>query len=148
MTSAPSVPGPEGRLLEGDTMDLPLDSELLELQRVKATLEDRTYKAHRLEAFDREIVERFGEIGWKVDVKWHETNVAGTYIPVVELVGRCERKEFDHDQMAHEVRQNILNIPGEHDVPLIKGSALSPEALAHRAKKGNHKSHKEGSGCC
>lgn len=119
-----------------DTM--PLDSELLELQRVKGELEGRTYKAHNLDAFDREIVERFGEIGWKVDVKWHETNVRGTYIPVVEIVDRIERKEFDHERMAHEVRRNILDIPGEHDLPLIKDSSLSPEARAHQSGKDAH----------
>lgn len=126
---------------------MPLDSELLELQRVHRELEGRTYKAHNLDAFDREIVERFGEIGWKVDVKWHETNQRGTYIPVVEVVDRIQRKEFDHDQMAHEVRKNILDIPGEHDLPLIKDSSLSAEALAHRAKS-KHTGHTEGGGCC
>lgn len=124
---------------------MPLDSEILEIQRVHRELEGRTYKRHNLDSFQREIVERFGQIGWKVDVKWFSTNVAGTYIPQVDIVDRIETKEFDHDQMAHEVQNDILGL-GEGG--LIKDTRLRDEARAHAAKKGNHKSHKDGSGCC
>jgi hypothetical protein len=31
----------------------------------------------------------------------------------IEILGRVERHEFDHDRMRHEVVHNLLEIPGE-----------------------------------
>lgn len=104
------------------------DSEVKALQETLATLNGRTYKPHDLEAFDREIVERCQDIGFVADVKWHTAAdergrpVEGTFIPVVEIVGRCEPikgGEFDHDRMRHEVVNNVLDLPSE-DAGVIK----------------------------
>lgn len=116
-----------------------LDSEIKELQRVHGTLEGRTYKSHNLAAFEREIVERFQEIGFRVDVKWYETNVAGVSSPVVEVVQRCtplRPEEFDHDQMRHEVVNNVLGLPSE-DAGIIK----TPETWTEAQAKAIHKQH-------
>ena len=98
------------------------DSEVKELQRVLRELQDRTARSHNLESFDREINERCAEIGFRVDVKWHTTNVSGVFIPVVEVIGRItpiKSGEFDHDQMRHEVVNNLLDLPPE-DAGVIK----------------------------
>lgn len=119
-----------------------LDSEIVDLQRVQATLNERTYKRHNLAAFEREIVERFQEIGFVVDVKWYETNAPGVVVPEVEVVGRCEPVkpgEFDHDRMRHEVVNNVLGLP-EEDAGVIK----TPEKWTEDQAK---EIHKHGPGC-
>lgn len=120
-----------------------LDSEIAELQRVQATLNERTYKQHNLHAFEREIVERFQEVGFVVDVKWYETNLPGVFAPEVEVVGRCEPVkpgEFDHDRMRDEVtRINPLGLP-EADTGVIK----TPERWTEDKAK---EIHKHGPGC-
>lgn len=100
------------------------DSEVKILQETLATLQGRTYKRHNLQAFDDEVVERFAEKGFEVQVAWHETNERGLFMPVIEVVGRIERlKEFDHDRMRHEVVGNLLDLPSE-DAGVIKPSGL------------------------
>jgi hypothetical protein len=95
------------------------DHEVQALQRVHKALKERTYKSHDLDAFDREITERFNDVGFQVSVKWFETTQRGVYIPEVEVVGRIERAgEFDHDQMRHEVVNNLLGLP-EADAGVI-----------------------------
>jgi hypothetical protein len=120
-----------------------LDSEIKELQGVHQTLEGRTYKSHNLAAFEREIVERFQEIGFVVDVKWYQTNIASVSSPVVEVIGRCTPvapEDFDHEKMAHEVVSNVLGLP-EEDAGIIK----TPETWTEAQAKAIHKQH--GPGC-
>lgn len=119
-----------------------LDSEVADLQRVHGELENRTYKSHNLAAFEREIVERFQEVGFLVDVKWYETSAEGVFSPVVEVIGRCQPLkpgEFDHDQMRHEVVNNVLGLPQE-DAGIIK----TPERWTEEQAK---EIHKHGPGC-
>lgn len=114
-----------------------LDSEIKDLQTVLATLNARTYKRHNLHAFEREVVERFQEIGFVVDVKWYETNVPDVVVPEVEVIGRCEPVkpgEFDHDRMRHEVVNNVLGLP-EEDAGVIK----TPERWTEEQAKEIHK---------
>jgi hypothetical protein len=106
-----------------------LDSEIKELQGVHQTLEGRTYKSHNLAAFEREIVERFQEIGFVVDVKWYQTNIASV-----------APEDFDHEKMAHEVVSNVLGLP-EEDAGIIK----TPETWTEAQAKAIHKQH--GPGC-
>lgn len=113
------------------------DSEVADLQRVLATLNDRTYKPHNLAAFEREIVERCQEVGFVVDVKWYETNLEGVFAPEVEVIGRCDPVkpgEFDHDRMRHEVVNNVLGLPAE-DAGVIK----TPETWTEDKAKEIHK---------
>ncbi len=120
-----------------------LDSEIKELQRVQGILAERTFKSHNLAAFEREIVERYQEIGFVVDVKWYETNAPGVSSPVVEVIGRCTpvaAEDFDHEKMAHEVVNNVLGLP-EEDAGVIK----TPETWTEAQAKAIHKQH--GPGC-
>lgn len=115
------------------------DEDVLNLQGVHRALEGRTYKSHNLDAFEREIVERFQEIGFVVDVKWYTTHsngvpVAGVFAPVVEVTGRCaaiKAGEFDHDRQRHQVVNNLLGLP-EADAGIIpSGSFTRPEPHKH-----------------
>jgi hypothetical protein len=88
-----------------------LDSEVLALEKVLQALQGRTAVSRRYEAFEREIHQRFNEVGFIVDVKWFETNVPDHLIPEVTVTGRIDGpKEFDHDQMRHEVVSDILEL--------------------------------------
>lgn len=125
-----------------------LDSEVATLQEVLRTLNGRTYKPHNLDAFEREIVERFQEVGFRVDVKWYtarkgDARVEDTYMPEVEVIGRCDPLkpgEFDHDRMREEVtRLNPLGLPSA-DTGLIKTPERWTEGKAREI-------HKHGSDC-
>jgi hypothetical protein len=114
-----------------------LDSEIRELQDVLRTLNDKTYRSHNLAAFEREIVERFQESGFVVDVKWYETNAEGVFAPEVEVTGRCQplgSDGFDHDRQRHEVVTNVLGLP-EADAGVIK----TPETWSIEQAKEIHK---------
>lgn len=116
------------------------DSDVQVLQSVLATLNERTYKRHELDAFDREIIERFAEAGFRVDVKWYDSTERGVFIPEVEVIGRCQPQgEFDHDRMRHEVVNNLLGLP-EADAGIIKTDDKWTTAKAEEI-------HKHGPGC-
>lgn len=118
------------------------DSEVQKIQATLNTLKDRTYKRHNLSAFEREVKERFQEVGFVVDVLWYETNVSGVYMPEIEVIGRCDPinvGEFDHDKMRHEVVNNLLGLP-EKDAGVIK---TNEKWSIEQAKE----IHKHGAGC-
>lgn len=109
---------------ESDLLNL-YDSEVATLQRIQAELQARTYKTHNLDAFDKEIVERFAQDGFRVNVLWYQTTVEGVFAPEIEVIGRCapiQAGDFDHDQMRHEVVTNVLGLP-EADAGVIKSTA-------------------------
>jgi hypothetical protein len=110
------------------------DSEMEVLLRIKRELDERTYKSHDLNAFDREIIERYAEAGFVVKVTWYDTDQKGTYCPEIEVIGRCDpirAGEFDHDRMRHEVVNNYLGLP-ESDAGIIKSDGfVHPEKHAH-----------------
>lgn len=116
-----------------------LDSEVATITQVWQGLQGRTYKSHEYNAFDREIRERFAEAGFVVKVNWYETNLAEVKMPEIDIVGRIEEKEFDHDQMRHEVVNNLLGLPSQ-DAGIIKTNGLWTGAQAAEA-------HKHGAGC-
>lgn len=104
-----------------DVDDL-LDSERLAINKVMGTLSQKMGTQVEGSAFQREVRERFAEIGfvarcdfWKDDDDprdWDDK----PWIPAITLVGRTEAAgEFDHERMGHEVRSNILgkNVQGD-----------------------------------
>ena len=118
------------------------DSEVKAIQEVLNSLRDRTYKSHNLHAFEREILERYAEIGFVGNVLWYESNVEGVFVPEVEIVGRCapiKGGEFDHDRMRHEVVNNYLGLPSE-DAGIIKTDERWTTETAKEI-------HKHGPGC-
>jgi hypothetical protein len=99
-----------------------LDSEVLEIEQVITALgERRQNRSLNLEAFRREAVERFGEIGFICDVVvWH-TDVEGVFAFDFNLTGRTARKAFDRERMSHEVQNNLLEV---EEAGSIKGNGL------------------------
>jgi hypothetical protein len=98
------------------------DHEVDAIQRVWDTLRDRHQKATRnYDAVEREIISRFAEAGFVVQVNWYRYSLDGVVqdgaaMPEVSIVGRCEKHEFDHDRQVREVTANILGIPGQEGV--------------------------------
>ena len=105
----------------------PYDSEMAAAYELTDRLVEK-YKGARVNPQDLvdDVIEQFAKIGLVVDVKTYSTgNVVGHHPitgeemvePVpglwsfdVELIGRVDRHEFDHDRMAHEVQSNILGL--------------------------------------
>ncbi len=85
------------------------DADILRMEGVMKMLKDSQGKVKNLEAFRKEAVERFGEIGFEVDVKVWSTNVEGVYGMEFEILSRLEG-QFDPDQMVHEVTNDLLGI--------------------------------------
>lgn len=99
-------------VLEDDDL---LDSERLAIAKVGSEIQQNvSFKSRELSSVQREIRERFEEIGFVVRVdfyeKVYEGHLEGVQYPSITLVRRCEptKGEFDHDRMRHEVRSNIL----------------------------------------
>jgi hypothetical protein len=105
------------------------DSEIEAALGVLATLRGRSASRCDLEAFNREIHQRFEEIGLVVQVKWFETNVEDTYASDIDIVGRTEEHVFDHDKMVHQVVHDILQT-GDSGV-IKSGDFLRPEPHKH-----------------
>lgn len=107
----------EEDLLDTDSL---YDHERLAINRLMTTLMDNIGSHRELSAFQREVRERFAEIGFVVRVDFYEDpreeHLSGAQIPQITLVSRCDPLkvgEFDHDRMGHEVRSNILGVRGQ-----------------------------------
>jgi hypothetical protein len=98
------------------------DHEVDALIRVQYLLTQRAQeKRHNYADFEREIKERFAEVGFVVAVNWHRFGIGGQVqegaMPEVTVVGRTDPAAvFDPDRQVHEVTSNLLEIPGEDGV--------------------------------
>ena len=86
------------------------DSEILAAEKVLESLHESQRKSKNLEAFRKEIMGRFEEIGLRVDVKVWTTTQEGVFGFEVEIIGRTENVKWDPDKMVHEVRTDILDL--------------------------------------
>lgn len=111
------------------------DHEVETLQRIHRALKDRTYRSHNLNEFDAEITERFADAGFRVSVKWYDTDQKGVFIPEIEVIGRVDALQpgaFDHDKLRHEIVNNYLGLP-ESDAGII------PTGTYTRTQKSEHR---------
>lgn len=117
------------------------DSDIEQIEAVRDVLRARSAGRRDYEEFDREIKDRYAEIGFAVTVNWHTAagpdgrQVEGTLIPVVTLDGRLDGRIFDPDRMVHEVTNDLLKL-GEGGV--IATGKLDP---AQKAAMDAHKGH-------
>lgn len=113
-----------------DVMDVDdlYDTEQIAISKVMATLSQYIGTQREGSAIQREVRERFAEIGFVVrcDLKkdlydprpWDDK----PWLPEISIIGRTEALgEFDHDRMGHEVRSNILgkNQQGNVQTPQV-----------------------------
>lgn len=89
-----------------------LDDDILVIEQIVNRLKSAAALPKDIDAFDRRIVEMFGEKGFKVDVKWYYTKADGVYAPEIEIIGFTEnRGEFDHDKQVWNVVNNKVGLP-------------------------------------
>jgi hypothetical protein len=104
-------PEPEQPTVDGtpyfDASDL-YDHELIALRKVGERLAEYGGQRRDMEGFRQEVIDRYAKIGFVVRCNVYETDQPGVYIPEVELVGRVEAHEFDHDRQVHEVTHGLL----------------------------------------
>jgi len=108
------------------------DADILRLEGVLRRLNARVGERLPLEAFRKEIIERFGDVGFKVDVKVWTTGREGVYAFDIEIQDRIEG-QFDPDQMVFEATRDVLGL-GEGGVIKTGGGVLLPKSSAHSHK--------------
>lgn len=119
------------------TLDV-YDHEIIEIEKVLARIKERTTGHRNYDDVDREIKERFQDIGFIVDVVWYHTNVDGVKMPEVVLKARTEAKVFDRDRMTHEVTNDLLGM-GEGGV--IKTNKEQVAQMLDGSYKGQNSGH-------
>lgn len=126
---SPSMPGADDMT---KSIDL-YDSEIIAIEKVTARLKERSEVPRDMEAFNREIKERFAEIGLVADVVWWYTDVEGVYAPDIVFKGRTEAKVFDRDKQVHEVTSDLL---GFNEGGVIKTDKAKVQAMIDGSYKG------------
>lgn len=107
------------------------DSDLLRIEKAVIAINDKQRRVVNLEAFRKEIVERFGLEGFKVNVKTYTTSQDGLYAFDIEIVERLEG-QFDPDKMVYEATNDVLDL-GEGGVINSKG-LITPSGVKHNHK--------------
>jgi len=114
----------------------PYDSEILLIEGILDDLGRKVATRTNVQAFHREMVERFEDIGIRISITWYTDNGdPEIFSPVVTLEERLDTKhEFDYDRMVHEVTNDILDIlPPSEKGQTIKTQKIRPgEAPSHK----------------
>jgi hypothetical protein len=90
---------------------------------------NRVGKSLDLESFRKEVIHRFEDIGWRVEVKTFETTEPGIYAFDFELGGRTHPHEegTDWERFGWEVRKDVAGVePEKKDFPHMP---FNPEML-------------------
>lgn len=95
----------------------PPDWVVLLIEKPWRALQQKSAAANTIDrdAFDREIRERFGEVGIIVDVLWHYSALPGCYIPEVEPYALTFDPNEDPDRQVRDVTADVLGL-GESGV--------------------------------
>jgi len=101
------------------------DEDILKIEKVLAKLNEKQGRGGvNLDGFRREAIERFENIGFKVEVKVYETNESGVFAFDLDITDRLEG-EFDPDRMVYEATHDILEL-GEGGVISTEGLLQAP----------------------
>ena len=119
MTIPSAFQRPEPQPIELYDHEMAAALDVLDKLRQRARERSRNYND-----FEREIKERFEDIGLTVDVNWHSYAMnrvvqVGSALPEVTITGRTEKHVFDPERQVHEVVNNVLGLP-EEDAGVIK----------------------------
>lgn len=128
----------------GSDIDL-YDSEIVQIRQVIADLSQNIGKPRNLEAFRQEAINRFGEIGFHVEVRLYEAHdpmrlSKRTFIhPAITIQDRIVHEdEFDHARQSREVQTNTLKVKGAETVeqtPRVSLAGLDGDKFS-KAKSG------------
>lgn len=92
------------------------DHEIDAIQKVLEAIAPKQGKRINLEAFRKEVIGRFEEIGIVAEIVTYtttedgETPIEGLYAWDLVLRRRTEPHAFDREQQAHEVRSDLLGL--------------------------------------
>lgn len=126
------------------------DTEILAAEKVWDLLRGKASgKSVDRDTLTREIKQRFEEIGLVVGVKWFTggipdrsgrlVEIPGMMIPEIEIRARTETVgEFDHERMAHEVQNNVLELPGQEKGKISMNDGDAMKLLADKHAGHNH----------
>lgn len=112
------------------------DSDILEMEKVYRWVVDQQGKRRDMENFRKEVIGRFHEKGFVVNVLTFETDQADVYTFEVEVLRKVEQRAFDYDKQVHEVVNNVLELPDQAG-GWIKADAGMKEA-ARKVKEHKH----------
>lgn len=92
-------------------MSMPMDSEILEMEKVLAKVKAKEGKSTNLESFRKEILERFANIGWLANVDVWSTDT-GAFAFDVNLIDRISPSPHgtDYERMKWEIVNDIAEI--------------------------------------
>lgn len=117
------------------------DSDLLKIEKVWEALNLKQMTQVDLERYRQEVIERFAEAGFQVDVVMMVVEEpgpipVGTYVPEISILDRIEpEREFDIDRMVHEVQHDLLEIDPNPGVVQLDGTVRSPAQVTSFNKK-------------
>jgi len=131
---------------------MPYDHEILEMETVTRELNALRDSRMNPQDFVDMAKEKFAAIGFDVAVNTFYTGEVKGYHPITQepmveevkglwsfditVNGRTEKHEFDHDQMAHEVQSNILQLPGAQPGQIKAEKNL--DQIVREMTKGHH----------
>ena len=121
------------------TMDVH-DSEINMIHEILNILRRRSASVRNYDDFQREIIERFGQIGFVVDVRWYETDQPGVLMPEINISNRTEKGfHFDRDKQVHEVTNDILGLGEKGTIKVDKEMMKSLEDGSYKSDQSGHK---------
>lgn len=107
--------------------DLPYPSEQIQLQMLMDRIREETGTRRDIEGFATEIIERFATIGWHVSVTTAtaSSDPDVTTMFEVDLLGRIDPTDIDHDRMSHEVQHDVAGT-GMRGAITADGTVIEP----------------------
>jgi hypothetical protein len=131
------------------SIGIPYDSEVLKINEVMRRVDQMRNQRMNPQDFIDKVIDMFAKIGLEVRVNAYTTGgieqkgniekveeIPDLYTFDIEMIGRLDAHEFDHDQMAHEVQNNVLGIKGAGGT--IKAEKNLDEIVAQYTKGHRH----------
>jgi hypothetical protein len=131
------------------SIGIPYDSEVLKINEVMRRVDQMRNQRMNPQDFIDKVIDMFAKIGLEVRVNAYTTGgieqkgniekveeIPDLYTFDIEMIGRLDSHEFDHDQMAHEVQNNVLGIKGAGGT--IKAEKNLDEIVAQYTKGHRH----------
>ena len=109
------------------------DSEVIKIESVLQALRRyaNDHGTQDVDAFDRQITNRFNDIGFRVSTNWHNTNAEKVYMPEITITGRTDAVSFDREQQRHEIVNDLLERGEGGTIKMTKADMEAIDAAGH-----------------
>jgi hypothetical protein len=111
------------------TIDL-TDSDILKVEQVIKVINDQQGRRTDMDGFRRQIIDRFHDAGFVVEVKCYTTNQRGLYAFDIEIRDRVEG-EFDPERQVYEATNDILGLDGVNGGVIKSAPLLAQPKHSH-----------------